>query len=191
MWLLRTGAHRHPCELPILTSQESVHNHRVRKGLEEICTFPGTRELARVAMTESMTIAERLGIKFGVTFEQRIDAAQKVGADKPSMLQEIETRRPTEADAVVGCRGRAGADRRRAAAGDGHGLSRGQVVGESGARRPGRAARHSATRGKTPRASVLSAARALGAMRALKARQRGFSASNASNAAMISKADAT
>ena len=70
--------------------------------LEEICSFPATRELARVAMTESMTVAERLGIKFGVTLEQRIDGAQKVGAHKPSMLQDIETQRPTEVDAVVG-----------------------------------------------------------------------------------------
>jgi len=31
--LLRTGAHRRPCEMPILTSQESVHNHRDRKVL--------------------------------------------------------------------------------------------------------------------------------------------------------------
>jgi len=69
---------------------------------EEICTFPETRELARLAMTESMTVAERLGIKFSVTLEQRIDGAQKVGAHKPSMLQDIETQRPTEVDAVVG-----------------------------------------------------------------------------------------
>ena len=34
MLLLRTGAPRHPCEVPILTSQESVHNHRDRKGFE-------------------------------------------------------------------------------------------------------------------------------------------------------------
>jgi 2-dehydropantoate 2-reductase len=60
------------------------------------------RQLARVAMTESMTIAERLGIKFGVTLEQRIDGARTVGAHKPSMLQDIKTKRPAEVDAVVG-----------------------------------------------------------------------------------------
>ncbi len=70
--------------------------------LEDICRFAPTRELSRAAMTESQAIAERLGIKFGVTLEQRIDGAEKVGAHKTSMLQDIEMGRPTEVDAIVG-----------------------------------------------------------------------------------------
>jgi 2-dehydropantoate 2-reductase len=53
-------------------------------------------------MTEAQTIAERLGIEFGITLEQRINGAEKVGTHKTSMLQDIETGRPTEVDAIVG-----------------------------------------------------------------------------------------
>lgn len=70
--------------------------------LEDICNYPPSRELARAAMTEALEIAERLGIKFGVTLDQRIEGAAKVGAHKTSMLQDIETKRPTEVDAIVG-----------------------------------------------------------------------------------------
>jgi 2-dehydropantoate 2-reductase len=70
--------------------------------LEDICRYPLTRELARNMMTEAQTIAERLGIEFGITLEQRINGAEKVGAHKTSMLQDIETGRPTEVDAIVG-----------------------------------------------------------------------------------------
>ena len=70
--------------------------------LEEICRDPHTRALARDAMTEAAAIAEKLGIRFGVTLDQRIAGAEKIGAHKPSMLQDIETKRPTEVDAVVG-----------------------------------------------------------------------------------------
>lgn len=73
-----------------------------RATLESICQYPLTRELARNMMTEAQTIAESLGIEFGITLEQRINGAEKVGAHKTSMLQDIETGRPTEVDAIVG-----------------------------------------------------------------------------------------
>lgn len=73
-----------------------------RATLEDICRYPLTRELARHMMTEAQTIAETLGIEFGITLEKRIDGAEKVGAHKTSMLQDIETGRPTEVDAIVG-----------------------------------------------------------------------------------------
>ncbi len=73
-----------------------------RATLENICQYPLTRELARNMMTEAQAIAERLGVEFGITLEQRINGAQKVGAHKTSMLQDIETGRPTEVDAIVG-----------------------------------------------------------------------------------------
>lgn len=53
-------------------------------------------------MTETQTIAQKLGIDFGITIEQRIAGAEKVGAHKTSMLQDIEAKRPTEVDAIVG-----------------------------------------------------------------------------------------
>ncbi len=70
--------------------------------LEDICRFPHTRELARAAMTEALLVAERLGITFGIDLERRIEGAEKVGAHKTSMLQDIEMKRPTEVDAIVG-----------------------------------------------------------------------------------------
>jgi 2-dehydropantoate 2-reductase len=70
--------------------------------LEDICRYPLTRELARLMMSETQAIAENLGIKFGITLEQRINGAENVGAHKTSMLQDIEAKRPTEIDAIVG-----------------------------------------------------------------------------------------
>jgi 2-dehydropantoate 2-reductase len=70
--------------------------------LEEICQYPLTRELARNMMLEAQAIAEKLGVEFGISLEQRIEGAEKVGAHKTSMLQDIEAQRPTEVDAIVG-----------------------------------------------------------------------------------------
>ncbi|MEH2260986.1 2-dehydropantoate 2-reductase [Nostoc sp.] len=70
--------------------------------LEDICRYPLTRELARQMMSETQAIAENLGIKFGITLEQRINGAENVGAHKTSMLQDIEAGRATEIDAIVG-----------------------------------------------------------------------------------------
>ncbi|KAB8332923.1 2-dehydropantoate 2-reductase [Scytonema tolypothrichoides VB-61278] len=70
--------------------------------LDHICQYPLTRELAKQMMSEAQAIAQKLGIDFGITLDQRIDGAQKVGAHKTSMLQDIEACRPTEVDAIVG-----------------------------------------------------------------------------------------
>lgn len=73
-----------------------------RATLVEICQNSLTRELARQMMLEAQAIAHHLGIEFGVTLEQRIEGAEKVGAHKTSMLQDIEAGRLTEVDAIVG-----------------------------------------------------------------------------------------
>ncbi len=70
--------------------------------LAEICQYPPTRELARKMMEEAQAIATKLGIRMGITLEQRLAGAEKVGAHKTSMLQDIEAKRPTEVDAIVG-----------------------------------------------------------------------------------------
>jgi 2-dehydropantoate 2-reductase len=70
--------------------------------LESICHYQPTRELARQIMIEAQAIAEKLGIDFGISLEQRINGAEQVGAHKTSMLQDIEANRPTEIDAIVG-----------------------------------------------------------------------------------------
>jgi 2-dehydropantoate 2-reductase len=73
-----------------------------RATLAEIGAHPQARALARAMMLEAQATAERLGIEFGVTVDQRIAGAAEVGAHKTSMLQDIEAGRPTEVDALVG-----------------------------------------------------------------------------------------
>lgn len=73
-----------------------------RSTLEEICQYHLTRELARNMMLEAQAIATKLGVEFGISLEQRIEGAEKVGAHKTSMLQDIEAGRSTEVDAIVG-----------------------------------------------------------------------------------------
>lgn len=70
--------------------------------LEDICRFPLTRELAARMMTEAKTVAEKLGVEFKLTLEQRIAGAQSVGAHKTSMLQDVEHGRALELQALVG-----------------------------------------------------------------------------------------
>jgi 2-dehydropantoate 2-reductase len=70
--------------------------------LVDICQFPLTRELARQMMTEAEAVAKELGVTFRVSIERRIAGAEKVGAHKTSMLQDIEHGRPIEIEALVG-----------------------------------------------------------------------------------------
>ena len=70
--------------------------------LVDLCRFPPTRDLATQMMTEAQTIANKLGITFRVSIERRIAGAEKVGAHKTSMLQDVEAGRPIELAALVG-----------------------------------------------------------------------------------------
>jgi 2-dehydropantoate 2-reductase len=70
--------------------------------LVDICQFALTRELATQMMTEAEAIAKKLGITFRVGIERRIAGAEKVGAHKTSMLQDVEQGRPIEIEALVG-----------------------------------------------------------------------------------------
>jgi 2-dehydropantoate 2-reductase len=47
-------------------------------------------------------VAERLGVDFGTTVEQRLEAAARAGAFKTSMLQDLEAGRRLEIDAILG-----------------------------------------------------------------------------------------
>ena len=53
-------------------------------------------------MREAQEVANKLGIEFRVTLDKRIAGAEKVGAHKTSMLQDIEAGRAPEIDALVG-----------------------------------------------------------------------------------------
>jgi len=70
--------------------------------LVDICRFPLTRELATQMMIEAEAVANKLGVTFRVSIERRIAGAEKVGAHKTSMLQDVELGRPIEIEALVG-----------------------------------------------------------------------------------------
>ena len=53
-------------------------------------------------MTEAEAIAGKLGVTFRVSIERRIAGAEKVGAHKTSVLQDIEQGRPIEIAALMG-----------------------------------------------------------------------------------------
>src|SRR5215510_13773550 len=73
-----------------------------RATLIEIVQCPETRALAAEIMTEAESVAKRLGVDIGVSVEQRIEGAEKVGYHKTSMLQDVEAGRPLELEAIVG-----------------------------------------------------------------------------------------
>jgi 2-dehydropantoate 2-reductase len=73
-----------------------------RATLIEIVRCPETRALATAIMTEAESVATRLGIEMGVSIEQRLEGAEKVGHHKTSMLQDVESGRPMELEAIVG-----------------------------------------------------------------------------------------
>ncbi len=70
--------------------------------LDVLASDPGARAAARAMMVEAQTIAERLGVRFAISVDKRIDGAGAVGAHKTSMLQDLERGRPLEIDALVG-----------------------------------------------------------------------------------------
>jgi 2-dehydropantoate 2-reductase len=70
--------------------------------LVDICQFPLTRDLAAKMMDEAEAIANKLGVKFKVSIDRRIAGAEKVGAHKTSMLQDVEQGRPLELEALLG-----------------------------------------------------------------------------------------
>ncbi|WP_414897766.1 2-dehydropantoate 2-reductase [Rhodovulum sp. YEN HP10] len=70
--------------------------------LDVLCTDPGTRAVARAMMIEAQAIAEKLGVKFPIDVERRIEGGAAVGAHRTSMLQDLDLGRPMEIDALVG-----------------------------------------------------------------------------------------
>jgi 2-dehydropantoate 2-reductase len=70
--------------------------------LVDLLKFPLTRELSINMMREAEAIANKLGITFRVGIDRRVAGAEKVGAHKTSMLQDVEAGKPIELDALVG-----------------------------------------------------------------------------------------
>jgi 2-dehydropantoate 2-reductase len=73
-----------------------------RATLEELVRHPETSRLIREVMVETEAVAAKLGIELPISIDQRMAGAEKVGAHKTSMLQDLEAGRPMEIEAVVG-----------------------------------------------------------------------------------------
>ncbi len=70
--------------------------------LEELVRDAETAAVVREIMTETAAVAGRLGIEMPISIDQRMAGAEKVGAHKTSMLQDLEAGRPLELEAIVG-----------------------------------------------------------------------------------------
>jgi 2-dehydropantoate 2-reductase len=70
--------------------------------LEELVRHPEVSKVVRELMAETEAVAARLDIELPISIDQRMAGAEKVGAHKTSMLQDLEAGRPMEIDAVVG-----------------------------------------------------------------------------------------
>ncbi len=73
-----------------------------RSTLADIAGHPETASVAKNIMVEAHSVASGLGISIPVTIEQRFAGAAEVGDHKTSMLQDIESGRPTELENIMG-----------------------------------------------------------------------------------------
>jgi 2-dehydropantoate 2-reductase len=73
-----------------------------RATLVQIAITPETRAVARAMMEEADTVAKALGVELEIGVDQRLAGAEKVGEHKSSMLQDVETGRPLEVEALIG-----------------------------------------------------------------------------------------
>ena len=73
-----------------------------RATLVDLLAFPLTRDLCIEMMREAEAVAKRLGITLRLPIERRIAGAEKVGAHKTSMLQDVEHGKAIEIEALVG-----------------------------------------------------------------------------------------
>jgi 2-dehydropantoate 2-reductase len=69
--------------------------------LEQMGRDEEIRAVIREMMTEAEQVALKLGVRFSMNIEKRIDGAMNVGDHKTSMLQDLEHGRPLEIDALV------------------------------------------------------------------------------------------
>jgi 2-dehydropantoate 2-reductase len=69
--------------------------------MDQICADPVLLGPIRQVLEEGMAVARGLGVEIGVTPDQRIDMARKLGRARISMLQDLEQGRPIELAAIV------------------------------------------------------------------------------------------
>ena len=69
--------------------------------LDLVAGEEGTANICRLMMQESQEIGEKLGINFRVDKERRLRGGAEVGPHKTSMLQDLESKKPMEIDALI------------------------------------------------------------------------------------------
>jgi 2-dehydropantoate 2-reductase len=70
--------------------------------MDQAMNNPAIVELTRTVMSEGMRVGEAYGARFGVSIDERLRMAQRIGSAKVSMLQDLERGRPIESEAIVG-----------------------------------------------------------------------------------------
>jgi 2-dehydropantoate 2-reductase len=73
-----------------------------RTTLGQMARDPEVRHVVRSIMLEVEAVAGKMGIEMPISVDQRIAGAEKIGEHKTSMLQDLESGRPMELEAVVG-----------------------------------------------------------------------------------------
>ena len=69
--------------------------------LKEMCKNTETRSIVEEIMIETKSIGEKLGANFPISIEKRINGAEAVGDHKTSMLQDFETNKKMEFNAII------------------------------------------------------------------------------------------
>ena len=69
--------------------------------LDLVAGEEGTANICRLMMQESQEIGEKLGINFRGDIERRLRGGAEVGSHKTSMLQDLESKKPMEIDALI------------------------------------------------------------------------------------------
>ena len=73
-----------------------------RARLDVILADPGTCAVARVIMKEAQAVGERVGAKFPMSLDERLRMLSRVGAHRTSMLQDLESGKAMEIEAMIG-----------------------------------------------------------------------------------------
>jgi 2-dehydropantoate 2-reductase len=73
-----------------------------RATLVQMVRHPEVSQLVRSIMQETELVGKELGLELPISIDQRIAGAAKVGEHKTSMLQDLESGRPMELEAIVG-----------------------------------------------------------------------------------------
>lgn len=73
-----------------------------RQPLGVIARHPATRALGLGLMKEMAAVAAALSCPISMSFEERLDRGMALTTARPSMLQDLESNRPMELDAILG-----------------------------------------------------------------------------------------